>query len=144
MHLTSAHIRHSLNHRDSVLKRIVRPMELNYSVFGRIPHSDTSAEPSPMTHAGGTGFPELRYSDAPQTSSANIKVHEKVAFERTQVNLRFCHLRAGFTHMRCSGLTSGSLPREELFSLGRTTMSQAGSACKWFALFAHLQDLTFP
>lgn len=61
---------------------MARPMELNYSVFGRIPHSDLDTEPSPTAHVCGTGFPELCYGDAPRISGVTSRVvHEKARDE---------------------------------------------------------------
>lgn len=73
----------SLNHRDSVLKRMAPPMELNYSVFGRLPHSDGDAEPLPAAHVGGIRFPRLCYGHAPRTGGFTTRtMYDKVGAEQ--------------------------------------------------------------
>lgn len=57
----------SLNHRKSVLKRMSRPLELNYSAFGRL-LSDPRGDTEPIAPATAMDIPELGYADAPSTA----------------------------------------------------------------------------
>ncbi|KAH9829979.1 uncharacterized protein C8Q71DRAFT_887399 [Rhodofomes roseus] len=58
----------SLNHRQFVLRRIARPLELNYSALGRLSNPRGDTLPTRLTIA--VNVPQLRYADAPNATDS--------------------------------------------------------------------------